>query len=400
MSAVSKVLIVGGGIAGLSAAVGLQRHGIQCDVVEIAAERRLGAGINLQPSACAAIERLGLLDEVAGNGRRGTSWFTAYNATGRELARVPMPTAPEWPQVRIGIGRWILIRTLQDVATQAGAAFAIGLSVASLEQTADAVRVAFTDGRTDTYDLVIGADGHRSSVRRMVFGEEHMPRHVGQSGIRFVTAPPEDFPEGGAMLADPPPLFLAWRFPGDDGADLLYTAMNLNIAGDVRVPAERVPELVAEKLAVILRIAGPGNAPSWVTELHGTFSQQPAGLLYDAYQSFLMPDPWFRGRVVLIGDAAHTAPPHIGAVGTIAIEDAAILSELMAEDGDVADLLGQFMTRRFERAKMVVENATLLSEWEQTFPTLKANDPVGYADLVAKYNAVSRRSLHGLAEPL
>lgn len=400
MKPASNVLIVGGGIAGLSAAVGLQARGIQCDVVEREAERQLGAAINLQPSACAALERLGLLEEIQANGRPAESWFTAYNSSGKELARVPMPTAPEWPQMRIGIGRWILVGTMERVATAAGAVVKTGITVASLTQTSDHVDVTFTDGTSNRYDLVVGADGHRSMIREMVFGVEHKPRHVGQSGIRYVVNPPGDFPEGGAMLADPPPMLLAWRFPNGEGEDLLYGAINLNIAGDVRMDSDRIPEILTNKLETIQRIAGDGQAPNWIVELHSIFKARPERVFYDAYQSFLMPDPWFRGRVVLIGDAAHTAPPHIGAVGTIAIEDAVVLAESLASDRPLEDALETFMDRRFVRAQMVVENATRLSEWEQLFPTLRNDDPVGYAELNARYNALTRRSLHALAEPL
>jgi 2-polyprenyl-6-methoxyphenol hydroxylase-like FAD-dependent oxidoreductase len=83
-----------------------------------------------------------------------------------------------------------------------------------------------------------------------------------------------------------------------------------------------------------------------------------------------MPAPWHRGRVVLIGDAAHTAPPQLASGATIAIEDAIVLSEILLKDARLDD----FTARRFERCRIVVENSRQLGEWEKT-PELPGADP-------------------------
>jgi 2-polyprenyl-6-methoxyphenol hydroxylase-like FAD-dependent oxidoreductase len=92
----------------------------------------------------------------------------------------------------------------------------------------------------------------------------------------------------------------------------------------------------------------------------------------------LVPPPWFRGRVVLIGDAAHATTPHLASGAGIAIEDAVVLGELLRSDAPVAEVLETFMQRRYERCRTVVTNSIQLGEWQQRPGTPEA-DPAGLA---------------------
>ena len=91
----------------------------------------------------------------------------------------------------------------------------------------------------------------------------------------------------------------------------------------------------------------------------------PRKVDYRPMNAFLLPPPWHRGRVLLIGDAAHTTTPHLATGAGIAIEDAVVLAELMAGDLPAPELLDRFMTRRFERCRLVVETAVKLGEMEK-----------------------------------
>ena len=102
-----------------------------------------------------------------------------------------------------------------------------------------------------------------------------------------------------------------------------------------------------------------------------------------------MPPPWYRGRVVLIGDAAHSTTPHLAAGAAMAIEDALVLAEQLATDAAVADALAAFQERRTERCRMVVENSVQLGKWEQ-----HPDDPE------ADHDGLSARSWAALAEPI
>jgi 2-polyprenyl-6-methoxyphenol hydroxylase-like FAD-dependent oxidoreductase len=102
-----------------------------------------------------------------------------------------------------------------------------------------------------------------------------------------------------------------------------------------------------------------------------------------------VPNPWYVGRVLLIGDAAHATTPHLASGATIAIEDAAVLTEMIAErPTDVEELLARFMQRRFERCRMVVENGVRLGRWER--------EPV---DRTADAVELMRTSFETLAQP-
>ena len=88
-----------------------------------------------------------------------------------------------------------------------------------------------------------------------------------------------------------------------------------------------------------------------------------------------MPDPWYRGRIVLIGDSAHTTTPHLATGAGIAIEDAVVLAEELAGDAPIDKALGNYMKRRYERCRLVVDTALLLGEWEKD-PTIPAANHV------------------------
>lgn len=104
-------------------------------------------------------------------------------------------------------------------------------------------------------------------------------------------------------------------------------------------------------------------------------------VVHGALEACIMPDPWYQGRVVLIGDAAHSATPHLGQGAAMAVEDAVVLAEELAER-DLDEALKAFMTRRFERAKLVGTSSIQLGEWEMHPET--AGDPVEVTDRIRK----------------
>jgi 2-polyprenyl-6-methoxyphenol hydroxylase-like FAD-dependent oxidoreductase len=91
----------------------------------------------------------------------------------------------------------------------------------------------------------------------------------------------------------------------------------------------------------------------------------PKEVVYRPYEEILMPSPWYRGRVLLIGDAVHSSPPQLGQGAALAIEDAVVLAELVAREKDIDRLLAEFMNQRIERSKLVVETSVNLVEWEK-----------------------------------
>jgi 2-polyprenyl-6-methoxyphenol hydroxylase-like FAD-dependent oxidoreductase len=91
----------------------------------------------------------------------------------------------------------------------------------------------------------------------------------------------------------------------------------------------------------------------------------PKGVIYRPLETLMMPAPWYKNRVVMIGDSAHATIPQLGSGAALAIEDAVVLAELLKTDDNVATILENYMKRRYDRCKMVVDVSNTLAEWEQ-----------------------------------
>jgi 2-polyprenyl-6-methoxyphenol hydroxylase-like FAD-dependent oxidoreductase len=178
---VQKVLIVGGGIAGLTAATALRRAGFEIDIVELH-PRWLGEGVGIfqMSNALRALATLGLAEPCVAAGHPISS-LRFYDGQGQFRLEVPQPAlaGPKYPPAN-GITRPRLHAILQEAVLACGATVRLGLTVSTLVQEDEAVAVTFSDDTFARYDLVIGADGLRSVIRRLVFGSQHQPRYVGQ----------------------------------------------------------------------------------------------------------------------------------------------------------------------------------------------------------------------------
>ena len=104
--------------------------------------------------------------------------------------------------------------------------------------------------------------------------------------------------------------------------------------------------------------------------------REPEQIICRPVISLIVPPPWHRGRVVLIGDAAHTATPQLASGASIAIEDSVVLARLLKADAPLPAVLDDFSARRYERCRMIVENSELLGEWEKN-PGSPDDDTVG-----------------------
>jgi 2-polyprenyl-6-methoxyphenol hydroxylase-like FAD-dependent oxidoreductase len=123
-----------------------------------------------------------------------------------------------------------------------------------------------------------------------------------------------------------------------------------------RLPPDQMHLLLAEQLRDFSGTV-MSHARQWVND--------PAKVDYRPMNSFLLPSPWHRGRVAVIGDAAHTTTPHLATGAGIAIEDAVVLAELIATEPEASQMLAKFMARRFDRCRLVVETAVKLGEMEK-----------------------------------
>jgi 2-polyprenyl-6-methoxyphenol hydroxylase-like FAD-dependent oxidoreductase len=351
-TAVERVLIVGGGIAGTSLAIELQRKGIAAEIAEKEPVwGAKGTGITLMGPALRALNTLGVLEECLPQGY-GVSEMKIFTGAGEFLEAVPLHglLGHRYPAIG-GMMRPELHRVLSEAALREGTTVRVGVSVASLEQHAGGVDVEFTDRTRDSYDLVVGADGWRSSLRRLLLGDAAPePRFLGQSVWRALVQRPTEV----------------------TGLFMFYGAQHKT--GFTPLTPERMYVFLVEPAAERIRLE-PSDGPNRMRELLADFG----GLVADVRETItepqqvdarpldalLLPPPWYRGRVLLIGDAVHATTPQLAMGGAIAMEDAIVLAQVLDGEDTVEGALEKFMARRFERCRMVVENSVQLAEWEK-----------------------------------
>ena len=271
-------------------------------------------------------------------------------ADGQVLADVALPrVARAGLPLAAGITRNNLLGILFDTAEAAGAEVRYGASVAAIDNDTEQVRVTFADGHSGTYDLLVGADGVRSTVRGLVWPDAPGPRYTGQ-GVWRARVP---------RIGDP---ILAVSFGPRNKAGFItvsdeeqYLFCVVNARNPERIPQERFPELLQEVLADYSGVVAEAR----------DHLRDPAQIYYSGLFNLILPGPWHRGRVLLIGDAAHACTPHLAYGAGIAVEDSVVLADVLSPHDDLPAALEAFMVRRYQRCRMVVENAQQLGEWEQ-----------------------------------
>jgi 2-polyprenyl-6-methoxyphenol hydroxylase-like FAD-dependent oxidoreductase len=372
---IKKVLIVGGGIGGLSTAIALRRANISVDLVEIKAEWNVyHVGIVVQGNFIRAMAALGIADQAvaAGFPYHGLKIKTLHGQTVAEIPGIPV-AGTQYP-TDLGLARPALHRILSEAAIGAGTKVRIGVTFTEIRQNEKSVMVGFTDGVIGEYDLVIGADGLHSEVRGAIFGDQHQPLFTGQGVWRYNVHRPEE-------------LDYAFLCTGLEGGtcgfiplsrDTGYVLLGQAEPGNPRHPPDRLAEIFRERLAACTGI---------MADLRDQITDSSL-VIYRPLKALLLPAPWYRGRVLLIGDAAHATTPHLGQGAAQAVEDGVVLGELLLRDEPVEDLLDQFMRRRFERCKFIFEGSLQLGEWDM-HPTPDADR----AELI-------RKMLDVMAQPI
>ena len=208
--------------------------------------------------------------------------------------------------------------------------------------------MTFSDGSTGRYDVVIGADGIRSWTRRAI-GIDVEPQGNGM-GIWRVFAPrPASVTRTDLIYGGP--CYIAGYCP--TGEDSLYAYLVEDVQDRSDLTAE-------ESLDVMRGLSEAYHGP-W-DEIREQLTE-PERVNYARFESHVVPAPWNRGRVVIIGDAAHSCPPTVAQGAAQALEDATVLAELLLTHDDLDDVWPAFTERRYERAKTVVESSLQLSQW-------------------------------------
>lgn len=326
------ILVSGAGVAGLAAAVDLGARGHRVTVVERSSHLRVnGSPIDVRGDAIAVTKKMGLLDEIRARRLRMSEDGVFVDADGTVLA--PLPTAETSDSDDdVEIAREDLATLLAE-ALSANATVLFRDSVDTLTDDGAGVDVRFTSGRAERYDLIIGADGLHSTVRRLTFGPEaQFTSHLG------VYAAIADLPAAaGADVANP-----TYNFPGHMAGIMRYhdraLAVFLFRSGEIDYDYH---DLDAQKK--VLTDAFAGHDEWRIPELLAAANADPE-LYFDASSQIHLP-AWHRGRVVLIGDAAHAASGLSGRGTSLALLGAYFLAEAL-EGEDLAAGLQRYETRQ------------------------------------------------------
>jgi FAD-dependent urate hydroxylase len=322
-----RVVVVGGGIAGLAAARALLQQGIEADVVERAAGwSHPGTGMYLPANSVRALASL-RLDGALHDRAHEIRHQLILDQRGRVLLDVDVRAV--WgaigPCVAISHGG------LHELL-RVGITVRLGATVTALHDDESGIRATYADGSTGVYDLVVGADGAHSWVRSAVFRGADAT-FVGQASWRFLA---DGFPE----ISD-------WTVLLGRGKAFLMLPLG---GGQIYCYADVNAEHPVDPI---------DGDPSKLVELYSDFAQPVASILEGFLTSTRAPyyspieevvqEPWVRDRVVLVGDAAHAMSPNMAEGAGMALEDALVLAETIAAGRP----LEEFESRRRPRVAFV-----------------------------------------------
>ena len=346
MNQKKRVLVVGCGIGGATAAYTLRRAGLEVDCIDSKpATPVAGSGINLMHNTMRALGMIGLAQQCLDSGFAYQA-FKQIDASGQLLMTHPAPPF-------CGIRRPELARILEGAAQSAGAVLEKNLTVGELVDRGDKVDVTLSDGRQQTYDLVVAADGVYSKLRDRVFGPEHRAWFPGQSVWRFNAPRPSDV-DAFCLYRSADGKRTVGAFP--TSKETCYFFFLENSAEPMHLDNDQLHNLLRDRLKEF-------SAPAVRDSLaHLT---DPGQVILRPFDITLVPPPWHKGRVLLLGDAAHSPTPQMTSGGGLAIEDAVVLAECLAATPSIPDALEAYTKRRFDRVKTVWEASLQICRNEQ-----------------------------------
>ncbi len=326
-----RAIIAGAGIAGLATALGLHRAGWEVLVIERSPGRRSGGYlVNINGFGYDAAEKLGLLPALKA---RDIGWFTTILVRADGSAKFTVPA--EIAQAAVGSRMVSVFRgdvetaLYEKVSTLLPIRF--GTVVEAVEQRADGVRVRLSDGGDELADLLVGADGLHSGVRRLVFGDADPVRDLGYLVCAFpLDRVPDELPESTGTTFIGPGRMAAVINVGPQRSSTFFAYHST----DPRAEAARGP---AAALGAVFGDLGGG-----VGDALKQLESDSSPVYFDSV-SQVVSDRWSRGRVVLVGDAAWCVTPFGGYGVALALAGADRLGDALGRgDGDIAAALADW----------------------------------------------------------
>ncbi len=339
MSDIRRVLIVGGGVGGLTAASAFARRGVEVVLIERRPTFDVpGVGLGQPANALRVYDALGVLPEILASGFNYDRMYI-FDAKRELIVEHKFLFGDDTVPAVCALSRLRLHEILLAAAEGAGVEVRTGLTVGAIHDEKDRVTVTFSDGRSDTFDLLAGFDGIRSTTRLHLVGTTFAPRPSGYGGWRVQVARP-DYVRGMEFLLG---------IGGKTGAmplsnNLMYIFHICAEPPDTAFKREDYADLFKVRLS---------QYGDYVADVAAALDDK-SDIVYSPIEPMLLPWPWFRGRVVLGGDAAHTFPPHLTQGAAMAAEDGYVLArEVLADDLALEERLLRYSRMRYARCAFV-----------------------------------------------
>jgi salicylate hydroxylase len=374
-----EIVVIGGGVGGLTAAVALGQGGHRVQVLERASRfAQPGPAVRLAPNATAVLARLGLLEQLIDLGSRPRRAVLRDLGNGEELAELDLgaPLTARYGTPYIVIGRADLLSLLADACTDADVEMRSGREVMAVDQSALAssvmggALVTCTDGRVYTGDVVVAADGARSLTRSLVSaGDEAGEGWAAYRGTVPAASLPEDEAQAGEVVA--------WMAP-----DAHFTRYPVR-AGEVFEQVAVFRSKLYQQAGDGVRWGGPDELLSAFEHCTQAVQVGLAWLRRDQCLRMLDRAPlptWVAGRVALLGDSVHPMPGYLAQGACQAIEDAAALASALADcpgPARACEALAAYQALRAARVSRVSRARQL---WETEPVTGRAADDYAVSD--------------------
>jgi 2-polyprenyl-6-methoxyphenol hydroxylase-like FAD-dependent oxidoreductase len=346
------VLVVGGGAAGNAVTILLRRAGLAVDLIEAKDDwnATAGSGITLQGNALRVLRELGVWERVEASGFGfGSVGITAPDGTVLHV-QDDLRTGGDDLPATVGMQRPRLQRILIEAVRASGATVRLGTTAEILDQDADGVRVRLSDGTERRYDLVVAADGLGSGTRAAI-GITAKPEPTGMAIWRVAAPRPAGVTR--TDLAYGGPAYIAGYCPTSETT--LYAYVVEANRDRASIPAESYADEMRR-----LASAYGGHWPEITAHI-----TDPAKVNYTWFDRMLVEGSWHRGRVVLVGDAAHCCPPTLAQGAALSLEDAWVLAQMLTATETWDDALFQaYYERRVPRVRPVVEASVQIGRWQ------------------------------------
>jgi 2-polyprenyl-6-methoxyphenol hydroxylase-like FAD-dependent oxidoreductase len=339
MSDIRRVLVIGGGVGGLTAATALAQRGVEVVLIERRPTFDVpGVGLGQPANALRVYHALGVLPEILATGF-SYDRMRIFDANRKPIVDHKFLLGDENVPATCALSRLQLHEILLGAARRAGVELRSGVTVNEIHDEKDRAGVAFSDGRAGTFDLISGFDGIRSTTRLHVVGTVFAPRPSGYGGWRVQVPRYEDvrcmeFLQGIGGKTGAMPL----------SDDLMYIFHICPEDPEAVFKREDCTDLFKARLSPY---------GSYVADVAASLNAD-SDIVYSPIEPMMLPWPWFRGRVVLGGDAAHTFPPHLTQGAAMAAEDGYILArEAVASDVPIEARLMRYSQSRYARCAFV-----------------------------------------------